>query len=508
MEQSTKIQSLEDLSILLMDQREQGIRIVQCHGVFDLLHPGHIRHFAAARNMGDVLVVTITADDFVGKGPGRPAFPQGLRSESLAALSVVDFVAVVYDATALPAIEAVQPDVFVKGKEYEDAKSDPTGMIRQERDMVERCGGKMAFTDDLVFSSSNLINTFFPQHSDSVSASIQEVKAEYGADGVLEWLDRLKGLRTVVIGEAIFDLYTQCETLGKASKEPVLCLNRISTETHAGGAMAIASHCAGLGANVVLVSGMHSRDLGRQTVRDLEVRGVNAELIHLDPRPTIRKERFVDGNTQARVLELYEMDDEPLEGQALDELLKTISRACSDRDLVLVADYGHGLLHDSAVHFLTEGPYWLAVNAQTNAGNHGYNSIQRYRRADFVTLNGNEARLEARRRHLDFDSYIPELRELLQAQAILVTQGGAGLDLYLDTEEVSHSPALAPFVKDRVGAGDAVLAVTSLLARVGAPPAVIGFLGNVVGAWAVSFLGNERSLEIGSLKRQVLAALK
>jgi cytidyltransferase-like protein len=81
-----------------MDQREQGIRIVQCHGVFDLLHPGHIRHFAAARSMGDVLVVTITADDFVGKGPGRPAFPQGLRSESLAALSVVDFVAVVDDA--------------------------------------------------------------------------------------------------------------------------------------------------------------------------------------------------------------------------------------------------------------------------------------------------------------------------------------------------------------------------------------------------------------------------
>lgn len=508
MDSQIKIQSLGNLSASLAEKRQQGQQVVLCHGVFDLLHPGHIRHFAAARNLGDVLVVTITADSFVGKGPGRPAFTEGLRAEALAALSVIDLVAVVDDASALPAINAVQPDVYVKGSEYSNASSDPTGMMSEERNLVEKYGGRVAFTDDLVFSSSALINTFLPQHSDEVNASIRSVKTEYGADGVMEWLDKLRGLKTMVVGETIIDVYTQCEALGKASKDPVLCMNRISTESHAGGALAIAGHCAGLGADVVLVSGVNSRDLKHPVVRSLQDVGVATEFVLMDPRPTITKERFVDANTQARVLELYEMDDEPLIGQALDELLTILRRAGSESDVVLVADYGHGLLPDQAVNVLVDSSRWLAVNAQTNAGNHGFNSIQRYSRADFVTLNGNEARLEARRRHLDFDAYIPELREILHAQAVLVTQGGAGLDLYLADGDVSRSPALAPFVKDRVGAGDAVLSVTSLLARVGAPPAVIGFLGNIVGAWAVSFLGNQRSLEIGALKRQVLATLK
>jgi len=63
--------------------KKSGKRIVHCHGVFDLLHIGHIRHFEAAKAMGDVLVITLTPDRFVNKGPHRPAFPQVLRAEPL-----------------------------------------------------------------------------------------------------------------------------------------------------------------------------------------------------------------------------------------------------------------------------------------------------------------------------------------------------------------------------------------------------------------------------------------
>jgi sugar/nucleoside kinase (ribokinase family) len=148
------------------------------------------------------------------------------------------------------------------------------------------------------------------------------------------------------------------------------------------------------------------------------------------------------------------------------------------------------------------------VNTQVNAGNRGFNSVSRYPRADFVTLNGLEAGLEVRRRHVDLGTFIPALQVTLGAAGILVTLGGAGLDHYSQDGSISHAPALAPFVTDRVGAGDAVLTITALLASVDAPPALIGFLGNLVGAWAVSFRGNEQSLDRATLSKAILATLK
>ena len=503
-----KIFALDELRQPIDHHKSQGQTVVHCHGVFDLLHPGHFRHLAAAKGYGDVLVVTITADEFVGKGPGRPAFNGSLRCEALAGLEAVDYVAIVEDQSALPAIEVVRPQSYVKGSEYLDARDDPTGMIQQERNLVESFGGQVVFTDDITFSSSNLLNAFMPRHSEETRNWLADARDTFGTDGVLEWLDRIRELRVIVVGEAILDVYTQCETLGVASKEPVLCLNRESSVTHAGGALAVARHCAGLGASVSLITGMNTRDRSSPHLDTLKELNIELDLVNIDPRPTIKKERVIDEKTQARVVEFYDMDDSPLDGPALEELESTLRHQLGPDDVLMVTDYGHGFLSDSVVESLCHTTNYLCLNAQTNAGNHGFNSVQRYGRADFVTLNGNEARLEARRRHVDLPSYIPELRSTLGAEAVLVTQGGSGLDIYLARGEAVRAPALAPFVTDRVGAGDAVLAVTSLLMKLGAPPAVVGLLGNVVGAWAVSFLGNERSLELGALKKQVIAVLK
>ena len=504
----SKILDIHELPGALEPHRRSGKAIVHCHGVFDLLHPGHFRHLTAAKQLGDVRVVTITADDFVGKGPGRPAFTQNLRTEALAGLEVVDYVSVVADATALPAIQEVQPAFYVKGVEYKEEADDPTGMIREERKLVESLGGVVTYTDDIVFSSSSLINSFMPQHAPETQSWLASLREEFGLASILKWLDRIQEVEVTIVGEAILDVYTECDTLGVASKEPVLCLNRRTSVTHTGGALAIARHCAGLGARTSLVTGLNSIDFDHNSLNQLKVAGIDLDLVPLDPRPTIRKERILDAKTQSRVLELYEMDDTPLDGAGLQALVKALRFRADSSHMVIAADYGHGLLSDRSILHTLSKVSFLALNAQTNAGNHGFNSVQRYSKADFVTLNGNEVRLEARRRHVDLNTFIPQLRSALDAWGILVTQGGAGLELFLANGATVRSPALAPFVADRVGAGDAVLSLTSLLARLGAPAPIIGLLGNVAGAWAVSFLGNEKSLEIGALKRQVSAVLK
>ena len=132
--------------------RAKGVRIVQCHGTFDLVHPGHIIHFEEARALGDVLVVTLTGSRHVNKGPGRPYFDDRMRVKALATLSIVDYVVVVPFAAAVEAIECVKPDVYCKGKEYEDQSNDVTGNIRDDVDTVARIGGEVRYVGSVVFS--------------------------------------------------------------------------------------------------------------------------------------------------------------------------------------------------------------------------------------------------------------------------------------------------------------------------------------------------------------------
>src|SRR3990167_7967964 len=131
LEHSLKIKSLTEIREVLEKIRSQGLKIVQCHGVFDLLHPGHIRHFKSARAKGDILVVSVTPDRFVNKGPGRPAFTEVLRLESLAALEDVDYVVLNDSPDATSAIQKIRPFFYVKGNEYADHAKDVTGKISE-----------------------------------------------------------------------------------------------------------------------------------------------------------------------------------------------------------------------------------------------------------------------------------------------------------------------------------------------------------------------------------------
>jgi bifunctional ADP-heptose synthase (sugar kinase/adenylyltransferase) len=263
-----------------------------------------------------------------------------------------------------------------------------------------------------------------------------------------------------------------------------------------------------LGATTTVVTGINLKNNDDPEIRTLRERGVELRVVDTDPMPTIRKERLIDSRTGAPVLEIYDMDDSPLSIEVEQEFIHAVRVAAANADVVIVADYGHGLISDTSIQALAELPTFLAVNTQVNAGNMGFNSVSRYPRADFVTLNGSEARLEVRRRHVDLGTFIPTLQSKLGATGILVTLGGSGLDLYSSDGSISHAPALAPFVRDRVGAGDAVLTVTALLTAVGTPPLLVGFLGNLVGAWAVSFLGNEQSLDRATLSKAILSTLK
>jgi cytidyltransferase-like protein len=198
--------------------RSQGKVIVQCHGTFDLIHPGHIIHFEEAKALGDVLVVTITGEKFVNKGPGRPYFNDQLRSRWLAALGCVDYVVVVPHPAAVEAIECVRPRFYCKGREYEDQNNDVTGNIRDDIETVRRLGGEMRYVGAVVFSSTRMLNEHFDPYPPEVKKFCRAVAEECSATRFREIVDDFQKLRVLIIGDIIFDRYTTVSVQGLTSK--------------------------------------------------------------------------------------------------------------------------------------------------------------------------------------------------------------------------------------------------------------------------------------------------
>jgi cytidyltransferase-like protein len=138
---------LSDVAHLLEFRRRTSPahpRVVLCHGVYDVLGFAHARHLRAAKSLGDVLVVTVTPDESVGKGPGRPVFSQEERVEMVSALKWVDYAAVNLWPDAVETIRLLRPTCFVKGGEY---LGHLTPALEAEKVAVEEVGGRLVFTN-------------------------------------------------------------------------------------------------------------------------------------------------------------------------------------------------------------------------------------------------------------------------------------------------------------------------------------------------------------------------
>jgi rfaE bifunctional protein nucleotidyltransferase chain/domain len=504
-----KIKSIEEVAAALERARALGQRIVQCHGVFDLVHPGHIRHFAAAREQGDLLIVTITPDRFVNKGPGRPVFNERLRAESIAALEVVDLVAVNEWPTAVEAIERLRPDVYVKGSDYADEGSDLTGKIGAERRAVEAAGGRIHFTDDITFSSSGLLNEHFPVYPEEARDFLRSFRQRYAADDVIGLLKGVRGLRALVVGDTIIDEYHYCEAMGKSPKELLVTTRYLREEHYAGGILACANHLAGFCERVDVVTCLGTKDSREAFIRGHLKPNVTPTFFYRDDTGTVIKRRFVEQAFLNKVFEIAFLDHPELPEPVAGQVARHLRRVLGDYDLVLVADYGHGFLGGELIHLLAAEAPFLAVNVQTNSANIGFNLITKYPRVDYVCVDEPEIRLAEHDRFSPLPELIRRLaKEIRGARRVSITRGHHGAMTSQDGDAFFEIPVFSREIVDRVGAGDAYLAVTAPCVAASYPMDVVGFIGNAVGALAVRIIGNKTAVEPVPLFKFITALLK
>ena len=503
-----KIRTLAELAALLEAARETGRRVVQCHGVFDLLHPGHIRHFEAARREGDILVVTVTPDRFVNKGPGRPVFNQRLRAESVAALVPVDHVAITESPTAVEAIRALRPDVYVKGSDYAEPDADLTGKIDDERSAVEAHGGRVHFTEEISFSSSGLLNVHFDVYPEEAQAFLRQFRDRHSSESVVSALKELRGLKVLVIGDTIIDEYHYVQSMGKSPKELLIATRFVREERFAGGALACANHLAGFCEQVDLVTVLGARDSHEAFVRQSLRPNVRPHLFRRPDTGTVVKRRFVEQAFLNKMFEIAFLDDAELPADVTDRITGHLAGTLAGYDLVLVADYGHGFLNRDLILMMAADARFLAVNAQTNSANTGYNLITKYPRVDYVCIDEPEVRLAAHDRGGPMEDIIRRIAKDLGAGRVAITRGHRGSITYDEHEGFHEVPVLSREVVDRIGAGDAYLAVTAPCVAAGYAMDLVGFIGNAVGALAVRIIGNRTPVEPVSLYKFVTALLK
>lgn len=490
-----KILTLDELAQRVAEVKQAGKRVVLCHGVFDLLHFGHIKHFEEAKAQGDLLVVTLTPDHYVNKGVNRPAFTENVRAQMLAAIELIDYVALNRWTSAVEMLALVAPDVYAKGPDYKSHEADVTRKITEEAAAVAKVGGRIYYTEDITFSSSTLINRYMSSFPKEVDDYLTGLRLRFRASDVHQALDKLRNLRVLVVGEAIVDEYIYVEQMGKSAKEPVLAMRYASQEQFAGGSLAIANHVANLADEVHLATFLGARDSREAFIRERLAPNVKPTFFYKTDSPTIIKRRYVESHLLSKLLEVYIFNDELLNAGDEGLFSSELERIAASYDLVIVADYGHGMFTRCAIDALEKNARFLAVNTQQNAANVGLHTISRYSRADFLCTNEGELRADARARVGALEPLIIALANRLKVQNTLVTRGKSGAVFYRMSEGWSRGPAFAQSAVDRVGAGDAVLSWTALMAAAGLPGSMIAFVSNVVGAQAAQIVGNRNAVD-------------
>lgn len=502
-----KIVSLEQLAEICKKLKKQGKTIAQCHGCFDLLHPGHIKHFEAAKAKADVVVVTITPDRFVNKGPGRPVFTEQLRMESIAAMDAVGYVALNHWPTAVEAIKLIKPNYYVKGQDYKEREKDITKGIYDEEAAVKSVGGEIYFTEEITFSSSSLINAHFSPHSSKTQDFVNHLRKKYNADYILAEIEKMNKLKILVIGDTIIDEYHYCTPLGKSSKSPTISSIFMREEVFAGGVLAVANHLEQFAGEVKLITCLGKQNLQDKIINKTLSQGVDAKFFEREDGPTNTKRRYLDRYMNIKLFEVTFMNDHYIDEKLEKEVIHYLKKELPKYDLVLVTDFGHGFITPGIIKFIESAGKYIAVNAQTNSNNYGYNYITKYKHVDYISIDEKELRLPFGDNYGKAEELVKELKSVTKASKIQITLGQEG-SLWYEKNKFYTAPAFARSVKDSVGAGDAVLSVTSLCAYQQTPPEIATFIGNCVGALAVEIIGNAHPVYKKDLVRFVQHFLK
>lgn len=485
-----KIKKLDELTALIGPWPRKK-RVILCHGTFDLVHPGHIRHLVYARSKADILIASLTSDAHIKKANYRPYVPEDLRAMNLAALEMVDYVIIDSEATPLQLLNHLRPDFFAKGYEYGNGGIHPN--TRKEIEVLECYGGEIIFTpDDVVYSSSVIIETEPPRIGIEKLLSLMDAEGLSFGD-LYKALDTVAGMTAHVIGDTIVDSYTRCVPIGSSTKTPTLSVRYERRADFSGGAAVVAKHLRAAGAEVRFSTVLGDDDWRDFVLEDMAQAGVHCHAV-IDPqRPTTNKNVIVANGYH--MLKIDTLDNRPISDKVLRDIAASI--AAERVDVVAFSDFRHGVFNKATIPVLTNAipPGCFRVADSQVATRWG--NILEFAGFDLITPNEREARFALAEQELGVRPLALALFQRSQCKTLILKLGERGLLTYrqgmkgsADLRAFFVLDSFAVNVVDAVGSGDALLAYASLAMRATEQTVIASILGSFAAAIECEREGN------------------
>jgi rfaE bifunctional protein kinase chain/domain len=483
-----KIKKPEELKQIL-GPRPRKKKVIMCHGVFDVVHPGHLRHLLYAKSKADILVTSITADVHISKGEHRPHVPQELRALNLAAFEMVDYVVIDKNPTPTPNISILQPDFFAKGYEYTSNGLPPK--TQEELATLKTYGGEMIFTPgDIVYSSTRLIDLAPPaiKHEKLISFLDSE---RLNFDSLKDAVNKLGRYTVHVIGDTIVDSYTQTAMIGGQTKTPTMSVLYERRDDYIGGAAVVAEHLRAAGAHEIFSTVLGNDPLKDFVLEGLKKSGVECRAIIDSTRPTTNKNAIVAGGY--RLLKIDTLDNRSISDEIVDKLTGAIRDVKSDA--VVFSDFRHGLFNRRTIPRLIGAIPEKAFKVADSQVASRWGNITDFKNFDLITPNEREARFAL----ADQDSGIRPLASALydeaRCQTLILKLGERGVLTCRSSDHESLDSfvvvdSFAERVVDAVGAGDALLAYATLAKIATGSDAIATILGSMAAACECEVDGN------------------
>ncbi len=483
-----KIKTPEDLRAII-GPHPRDKKVIMCHGVFDVVHPGHVRHLIYAKSKADILVASVTADRHIDKGAYRPHVPQELRAATLAAFEIVDYVVIDRNPTPLENISLLQPDYFAKGYEYNANQVHPK--TAEEMEVIEGYGGEVIFTPgDIVYSSSKLIDLAPPVIKLEKLMTLME-REKINFDDLRRTLIGMANKRVHVVGDTIVDSLTQCAMIGGQTKTPTMSVLYEGRTEYVGGAGIVAKHLRSAGAEVVFSTVLGDDPLKEFVLKDLKSCGVDVRPVIDKTRPTTNKNAVVVGGY--RLLKIDTLDNRSITNGILADIKELVRVVPTDA--VVFSDFRHGIFNrrtiSGLISSIADGVYRVADSQVASR----WGNITEFRDFDLITPNEREARFALADQDSGIRPLASSLYDAAQCKTLILKLGDRGVLTCKSGEHESLDSffsvdSFVDRVVDAVGAGDALLAYATLAMLVSASPAEATILGTMAASCECESDGN------------------
>ncbi len=426
-------------------------KIVLVGGVFDLVHIGHVDYLNEASKLGDILIVALTHNKYVNKGPFRPYFNTNQRADFLSNLKTVDYIIINNEISPKRIISSLKPAYYVKGPDYKDQSQDLTKNIIQEKKLIKKFGGMFRTTKGRQFSSSKILN----QESDILNKDAKMFLGKINKESLfskfLNELDKIKNSKIVLFGEAILDEFTYVETRGKSQKSNILSTAFREKETNLGGVLIIACHLSSFFKEIeLIIVGKLKKDIKKQLPANIKIKEISVKNFS-----TIKKNRFVDYYSKAKLFQINENDVFTLSSEDEKKIINQLKVFAKKGFHFVLTDFGHGLFNKSIVKFLNSKSIKKFINCQSNSSNYGYNIFTKFNNSKLTCVDEVEFRLATQERLEHIKPIIQKNKKsLLKFKNLIITMGKNGC-YYLNNKKISFIPTMFKNQLDTLGAGDA-----------------------------------------------------